>query len=306
MSTIETVVVGTTLSEASDAVVAAGVELARAVGASVHLVHAVELSPLYAGAPYGMAPPLDTEKLAAALAGRMSQQIERLRLGPVARHVVVEPAHHALLDIAHKVAADLVVVGAADSPLARVFGSTAGRVVRKSRCPVLVLRGPLSLPPARVLLPIDLSPLSAEVAARGFEILDRIGAGAGGPSFARRGLEVEALHCAVPLGYEGFVPLFDPDEATRQAVGQLDELLGPQREAGWKVLTRARFGAAREEILARIEEWRPDLVILGTHGASGFERLLIGSVAQSVLERSRANVLVVPPLAAQAARAIAA
>src|SRR5436309_947229 len=129
MSTIEAVVVGTTLSEASDAVVAAGVELARAVGASVHLVHAVELSPLYAGAPYGMAPPLDTEKLAAALAGRMSQQIERLRLGPVARHVVVEPAHHALLDIAHKVAADLVVVGAADRALARVFGSTAGRVV---------------------------------------------------------------------------------------------------------------------------------------------------------------------------------
>jgi universal stress protein E len=304
MPTLETVIVGTTLSEASDAVVSAGVQLARAAGARVHLVHAVELSPLYAGAPYGAAPLLDTEKLAAALAGRMSQQIERLRLGPVTRHIVVEPAHHALLDVAHRVAADLVVVGAADSPLARVFGSTAGRVVRKSRCPVLVLRGPLALPPARVLLPVDLSPLSAEVAERGLAILDRLGAG--GASFARQSLAVEALHCVVPVGYEGFVPLFDPEEVKHQAVGQLDELLAPERQAGWRIGTRARFGAAREEILARIEEWRPDLVVLGTHGASGFERFLIGSVAQSVLERTRANVLVVPPLAARAARAAAA
>jgi universal stress protein E len=306
MPVIETVVIGTTLSEASDAVVSAGIRLARAVGARAHLVHAVELSPLYGGAPYVPLPAFDSERLAVETARCMSEQIERLGLGPVVRHVVVERAHHALLDVAHEVGADLIVVGAADSPLAQVFGSTTGRVARKARCPVLVVRGPLALPPARVLLPIDLSPLSVEVTDRAFAILDRVMVGIGGASFPRRDLEVEALHCVVPLGHEEFVPLFDPEEETRRSVGRLEELLGPRRDAGWKVETRARFGAAREKILARIEEWRPDLVILGTHGASGFERLLIGSVAQSVLERSQANVLIIPPLAAQAARAVAA
>jgi nucleotide-binding universal stress UspA family protein len=41
-----------------------------------------------------------------------------------------------------------------------------------------------------------------------------------------------------------------------------------------------------------------DLVVMGTHGRSGFERLLIGSVAEKVLRKAPCPVLLVPPHAA--------
>ena len=37
------------------------------------------------------------------------------------------------------------------------------------------------------------------------------------------------------------------------------------------------------EILARMEDWNPDLIVLGTHGRGGFERFLLGSVAADVI-----------------------
>jgi len=48
-------------------------------------------------------------------------------------------------------------------------------------------------------------------------------------------------------------------------------------------------------ILERADE--ADVVVLGTHGRSGLERLLLGSVAERVLRRARCPVVVVPPTA---------
>ena len=48
-------------------------------------------------------------------------------------------------------------------------------------------------------------------------------------------------------------------------------------------------------VLARADE--ADVVVLGTHGRSGFERLLLGSVAERVLRKARCPVVVVPPAA---------
>jgi nucleotide-binding universal stress UspA family protein len=52
-------------------------------------------------------------------------------------------------------------------------------------------------------------------------------------------------------------------------------------------------------VLLRIREWEPSLVVIGTHGRSGFERFLLGSVAGRVIRDSGANVLVVPPAVAR-------
>ena len=40
---------------------------------------------------------------------------------------------------------------------------------------------------------------------------------------------------------------------------------------------------------------KADLIVLGTHGESGFMKWLIGSVAESVLSHSEVDVLAVPP-----------
>jgi nucleotide-binding universal stress UspA family protein len=57
-------------------------------------------------------------------------------------------------------------------------------------------------------------------------------------------------------------------------------------------------GPAVGEILREARDWPADLIVLGTHGSSGFERLVLGSVTEKVLRRSTVPVLTIPKSAA--------
>ncbi|HEX9641940.1 MAG TPA: universal stress protein, partial [Candidatus Krumholzibacteria bacterium] len=70
-------------------------------------------------------------------------------------------------------------------------------------------------------------------------------------------------------------------------------------ETGWRAEPTLRTGLPRQEILSELEKAPADLVILGTHGRSGFERLLMGSVAADVVRQASVSVLVVPPAQAR-------
>ena len=52
-----------------------------------------------------------------------------------------------------------------------------------------------------------------------------------------------------------------------------------------------------DEILGQIEETGADLLVLGTHGRSGFQRLFLGSVTEKVIRQAGCPTLVVPPRA---------
>jgi nucleotide-binding universal stress UspA family protein len=54
------------------------------------------------------------------------------------------------------------------------------------------------------------------------------------------------------------------------------------------------------EILGQAERLRSDLVVIGTHGRSGFERLFLGSTAEKVLRKASCPVMTVPPQAPEA------
>ena len=49
------------------------------------------------------------------------------------------------------------------------------------------------------------------------------------------------------------------------------------------------------EILAQADRLQANLVVMGTHGRSGFERLFLGSTAEKVLRKARCPVMTVPP-----------
>jgi nucleotide-binding universal stress UspA family protein len=55
-----------------------------------------------------------------------------------------------------------------------------------------------------------------------------------------------------------------------------------------------RGGAVVSEILSEADEIQADLIVMGTHGVSGFERLLLGSVTEKVLRKAKCPVLTVP------------
>jgi nucleotide-binding universal stress UspA family protein len=296
---IETVLIGTSLTEASDEVVRTGLKVARAAGARVALVHAYALRVAYGGAPY--IPDLAVDEVLAAeregLRRQMESQAELLGIKPwelAGLELGPGPAHQMIMETAKRINASLIVMGAAESPrLAKLFGATADRVVRKAICPVLVVRRELPVPPARVLLPVDLSYLSAEAFREGLEILGLL-------CRERELPKLEAMYVMTDLDRHLFAPEEAPEQVETHAREELERFL--VRHAGdspFQVMPRVVAGYVEDEVLLRIREWEPSLVVIGTHGRSGFERFLLGSVAGRVIRDSGANVLVVPPAVAR-------
>jgi len=77
---------------------------------------------------------------------------------------------------------------------------------------------------------------------------------------------------------------------------QLDTRAARVRGAGIECRTAAVEGYAPLEIVTEAEKWEADLIVMGTHGRSGIRRVIFGSVAEHVLRKTSAPVLVVPPI----------
>lgn len=67
--------------------------------------------------------------------------------------------------------------------------------------------------------------------------------------------------------------------------------------AGVDLDVRVAVGRPAAEILESASRLGADLIVMGTHGASGFEHFVVGSVAERVLRRATCPVLTVPPRA---------
>lgn len=101
-----------------------------------------------------------------------------------------------------------------------------------------------------------------------------------------------AYDLPVPPYIEGFAwPALDFAAAAQTAV---DQALVAARKLYPGTDAVLMPGAAAFEILETIKKGSFDLVVMGTHGRRGFDRLLLGSVAERVLRQSPVPVLTVP------------
>lgn len=71
------------------------------------------------------------------------------------------------------------------------------------------------------------------------------------------------------------------------------EILEFARDEGVEVLTNVVEGVPHREILEYADENDIDLIVMGTHGKTGFDRLLLGSVTEKVVRSSKTPVLTV-------------
>lgn len=112
--------------------------------------------------------------------------------------------------------------------------------------------------------------------------------------------EVVALYVAPTMTqYTGFhVPPNSIDTFVAEIVDgakkSMDEFI-KENFQGVNVKSDVVIGYAAEEILANAERENADLIIMGTHGRTGIDRMLFGSVAEKVVKNSVIPVLTIRP-----------
>jgi nucleotide-binding universal stress UspA family protein len=95
----------------------------------------------------------------------------------------------------------------------------------------------------------------------------------------------------VPVAAAGPTPLRPEDFSPEPLEQQLRQLHLP--EPSIRVEHRLEQGNAAVEIVRVAQESHCDLIVIGTHGRTGLERLLMGSVAEQVLRNAPCPVLAV-------------
>lgn len=277
----DTIVVPTDGSDLSERALDRAVALAD--GATVHVVHVVTpaaFSTVEGGTILELLE-ADGRELVGAAAERTRGACE------VETAVLAGSPHRAIVDHAADVGADLIVMGThGRTGLAHVaLGSVTERVVRSASVPVMTVgpEAPATGTYDDVLVPTDGS--EAAMAALPHTL-----------AFASRyDATLHALSVVDVRGYgvgesmPGFVG--DLDEEHEAAVAAIAEW-APD---GHSVVTEIRRGVPHVEICSYVDDRDVDLVTMGTHGRSGLERLVLGSVTARVVRSSSAPVLAVPP-----------
>ena len=168
-----------------------------------------------------------------------------------------------------------------------VLGSVTEHVVREAEVPVFVVRDDedvrIGYPPETILVPVD----GSDHAARALEV--------GLALATEHGASVHLLSTvdAKPTGVDiGASPNVDEFAAYARTI--VEEAEETATEAGVDdVATLVSFGSAHREIPSYAAENDVDLVVMGTHGRSGVDRFMIGSVTERVLRTAPAPVLTI-------------
>lgn len=177
--------------------------------------------------------------------------------------------------------ADLIVMGTARRHgLANLFPqSTTVRVVRKAPCPVVTLLGDTAMEPApldRILVPTDFSDPADHALRYARELAGRDGA------------EILPVHVieelTVPLVYDVDVAPLDTEDVRRRARSAMQEEAETKR-------VRVVSGHPGRRIVEVADEEDVDLIVIATHGRSGLSRVVLGSVAETVIRQAHCPVL---------------
>jgi nucleotide-binding universal stress UspA family protein len=298
MSSIRKIVLATDFSSSAQGAQSLAAGLASAVGAELHLLHAVVL---HGDDLYGLALPVaDLEEygdrarqVAAGQLSELARPAEKKGLEVIAEVRRGTHAVSTILEYAGETEADLLILGTHGrrGPGRWLLGSVAEEVARRAPCAVLTVRGSCEETAIErfetILVPVDFSESSKEGLAVARELAATLGA------------RLHLLHLVEPAivpGPYGMLPagqpaVFDYQALAERARGQLEELMEEGPAEGVEV--HAEIGVPRVDIVEFANRIKADLIVQASRGLTGLPRLLIGSTAEQVLRTAQCPVLTV-------------
>ncbi len=104
------------------------------------------------------------------------------------------------------------------------------------------------------------------------------------------------LHVSPPASVGSLPDDEDTDLARRRRLASAAAaMFEGATQMGIRVELLIECGQPAEQILTRAAALPADVIVMGTHGSSGFEHLMLGSVAEKVLRKATCPVVTVPP-----------
>ena len=177
------------------------------------------------------------------------------------------------------------------------FGSVADRIMKTSTVPVFlfnpyrtrVLTFSDRQNKRKILFPVDLSDISPKLVPYVEMLADNFQA------------DVQLLSVVRPSGY--FAALYQPDhsleEFTKTVLSKTEASLSDFKDKYFKnvpdIKTAVSYGSVPEEILSRIDAEKIDVLVMGTHGRRGLDKIIFGSVAEKVAKLSPVPLLLINP-----------
>lgn len=278
------ILVATDFSTRSDRAIRRATLIAQRTGAALSLMHAVD----------GEQSPRMVEAERAAAEATLLETAATIRQAdgvPIDARVQVDDIVPGILAAADEASADLIVIGPHRRRLSDIFtGTTAERMVRRSRLPLLVAVHVPSAPYARTLLALDFDAASRSAAAAAV----RLGVFEHTMVVAFHAFDTPARgmmqrSMADAESVDDYV-----EDERRAAAGRLRELAAELDLPPSRHHVIAIEGTPARTILESAVREQADLVVLGASNRKGFERLLIGSVTENVLREAHRDILIVP------------
>jgi nucleotide-binding universal stress UspA family protein len=183
--------------------------------------------------------------------------------------------YHEIVRLANEYRVDVIIIGRRTrSDLARLLvGDSTAKVIGLAACSVLVVPRDATMPQRRILLATDGSRLGDAAA---FSAVQLAGA------------------CSLPL--TAMTAVWPSEDGRSRQEGQeiLRRIGGAAADAGIDLETDIPEGMRPDEvIIEQAMQRQADLIVVGSHGRTGLQRLLMGSVSERVIGAAHCPVLVV-------------
>ncbi|MFC7229280.1 universal stress protein [Salinirubellus salinus] len=282
---LDDILVPTDGSESAATAVSYASDLANTYGATVHTLCVADARTLE-NAPHRERMRADradlAERTCAEFAAAGVQATQAVRTGV---------PHRAILEYATEAGVDLVVMGThGRTGVERyLLGSVTEKVVRLSDVPVLTVKSmdedAVTYPYEDVLVPTDGSDGAAAATDLAVDVASTYGARLHALSV------VDTMAMGLDVRSDAVVDRLEAE--ARRAVEAVERRAADTAVTGTE--TAVEYGTPHGAIRSYVEANGIDLVVMGTHGRSGLERYLLGSVAEKTVRTSPAPVVTVRP-----------
>lgn len=295
---IKKVLYPTDFSRCANQALSRALQLAKQYDAELHMLHAMVL---HQDDPHNPAHHIpNIEEINARLEQIAAEQMESVVKAYQADTLDIQKVQkrgltpsEVILEYAAENDIDLIVMGTHGRRGARHFilGSVAEKVVRLAKCSVLTIRemeDPERIGPIKqILVPVDFSKFSETALSCAKELAQ--------PSKAKLQLlhvVEETVHPAFYVTGKTSIFEFIPDIKAKSEEAMkklLVETPGPKVDADFQVIE----GRAARDISDFAEANDSDLIVISTHGLTGLEHFLLGSVTEKVVRTAPCPVFTV-------------